>query len=145
MALNSVNGIIASQPPRTILTTDSRAGCPGAAGAGPYGGSTTLMSQTIVVSSTAMVWTHFRIIYNYNDRCDMYIAIDNVARGEIGALQYVNNGATYQWEEHNIMWVYSLAPGTHYIELRSASGGTCDSRFGCGGDWGEIETVIWEQ
>jgi hypothetical protein len=146
MALYSSSGLIASKPPRTIITTDSRAGCPGAAGAGPYGGSTTLMSQTITVSSTALVWSHCRIIFNYLGRCDMYLAIDNIARSEIGALQYVNdNGSTYQWDEQNLMWVYTLSAGTHYLELRSATGGTCDSRFGCGGDWGEISTIVWEQ
>jgi hypothetical protein len=144
MAIDTANGIIASQPPRMVYTTDSRAGCPGAAVAGPYGGSSTLISQTISLISSSLLWITARCIYNYSGRCDMSIYVDNVYCGA-NSLNWVYNNGTYQWEENWLCHTATLSAGTHYIELREITGGTCNSRFGCGTDWGEISTLIWEK
>lgn len=145
MAINTANGTMASQPPRMVYTVDNRNnGCPGPAVAGPYGGSSTLISQTITVSASSLVWIAARCIYNYSGRCDTSLYIDNVGAG-IGALNWVYDDGTTQWEEHWICFATTLAAGTHYIELRETTGGGCNSRFGCNTDWGDISTLIWEQ
>ena len=138
MPIDTANGILASRPPRTVITTDSRAGCPGADAAGPYNTNNNLLTQTIVLSSSSVVWIQGRMIYNNLGRCDMQLFINNVAY--CNGLQNVQT--TANWEEENVSWALVLAAGTYNIELRRS---TCSGRWGCGGDWGEIISIIWEQ
>lgn len=144
MPINTSSGVIASQPPRMVYTLDTRAGCPGAAVAGPYGGSSTLINQVVTLQSASLLWITARCIYNFSGRCDMSIWINNSYIGA-NSLNWVYNAGNYQWEENWICHTASLAAGTYNIELREITGGTCNTRFGCGTDWGEISTLIWEQ
>ena len=152
MALYSSNGVMASKPPRTIQTLDSRSGCPGASASGPYGNrgsagaAVTLISQTIVLTSSALLWIHARIIFNMQRRCDVYLSIDNVVQTPM-SLNYAYYAGGNNWEEEIIIFTTTLAAGTHYIELRDAEydSSICANRFGCGNDWGEINTLIWER
>lgn len=144
MPINTPSGTLLSQPPRMVYTTDSRAGCPGAAVAGPYGGSSTLISQTLTLTSSSLLWITARCIFNFSGRCDMGIWIDNVQQSPT-SLNWVYDDGTNQWEENWLCFTTTLASGTHYVELKTITAGTCQSRFGCGSDWGEISTLIWEQ
>ena len=136
MGINTSNGTI-GRPPRTVMTTDGRGGCPGGAASGPYGTGNNLLSQTLTLTSDATVWVHGRMIYNNSGRCDMELRVDN-GRVDIG-LNWVGSGST--WEEEDVGWTGRLSAGTHYIELRERS---CGGRWGCGNSWGEINTMIFE-
>lgn len=136
MTINTPNGTI-SRPPRTIITTDGRGGCPGGDASGPYSTGNNLLTQTFTLSTTASVWIHGRMIFNDSGRCDMRLFINN-GSVDVG-LNWVGSGTT--WEEEDVAWAGSLAAGSYNIELRSSS---CAGRWGCGGNWGEINTIIFE-
>jgi hypothetical protein len=136
MPINTPSGTI-GKPPRTILTQDSRGGCPGADASGPYGSGNSLINQVVTLDTAATVWVHMRMIYNNSGRCDLDLRIDNGHKNY--GLNWVGSGST--WEEEDVSWTGRLSAGTHNIELRSRN---CGGRWGCGGSWGEINTMIFE-
>lgn len=142
MAVNTTNGTIYSAP-RVIETKDNRAGCPGT-----QASDTDLMLQTITVDHTAVYWVHGRIIFNaasrVGARADIYVLIDGVSAPKSGLNTITNSvGATNinAWEELNVTYTGTFTAGTHTIAIRGSNGTNC---WGCGADWGNMTTLIWE-
>jgi len=139
MAVIYSNGTIRSAA-RVIETKDTRAGCPGTA---PDG--TLLISQTISVDSACVYFTHARIIFNASSagksRADFNIRINgNIVKNALDTA-LTSAGGLGQWEELDATHSGTLAAGTHTVQIYGSNGSNC---WGCGGDWGQITTLVWE-
>ena len=136
MTINTPNGTIYGGW-RVIRTPDTRSGCPGSTLlGGQYATNNVLILQTFTVANPATIWTNARMIYNSDGRCDIQLHVDNTFRKN-----GLNHVTPSTWEEENVSWTGTVSAGTHYVELRYR---TCSDRWGCGADWGEINTLIWE-
>lgn len=139
MSIVTQSGTIHSGP-RVVETRDSRSGCPGTAASG-----TTLISQTITVDNFCVYWTHGRIIFNSGsagkNRADFVLRVNG--SGVKNALDTATNssGANTGWEELDATFMGTLSAGTHTISMTGSNGTNC---WGCGGDWGQLTTLIWE-
>jgi hypothetical protein len=139
MALNTSSGIVYSAP-RVIETRDSRSGCPPTAASGSV-----LISQTVTLDNACVYWTHARIIFNSanagKNRADFGLQINGTTVKE--ALDTATNsaGANTGWEELDASFMGTLSAGTHTIRILGQNGSNC---WGCGSDWGQITTLVWE-
>jgi hypothetical protein len=139
MALHTSSGIIYSAP-RVIETRDTRGGCPGTAADG-----STLISQTFSVDNACVYWTHGRIIFNSGsagkNRADFIIRVNgnNVKRALDTSTR--SDGANMGWEELDATFMGTLSAGNHTITIIGTNGANC---WGCGTDWGQITTLVWE-
>lgn len=139
MSLVTSSGTIHSAP-RVIETKDTRAGCPGTASAG-----TTLISQTFTIDNSCVYWTHGRIIFNSasagKNRADFLLQINGATVKEALDTATNSSGQNTGWEELDATFMGTLASGTHTISMVGANGSNC---WGCGTDWGQITTIVWE-
>lgn len=139
MGIVTSSGTINSAP-RIIETRDTRAGCPGTLADGGL-----IMSQSFTVDNSCVYLSHGRVIYNPGarggTRADINIRIDG------SLVKYALNTSTYRtgglgdWEELNVTYTGTLAAGTHTITIYGSNGANC---WGCGTDWGQLQTLIWE-
>ena len=139
MPINYTNGTLYSAP-RVIETKDTRSGCPGTAADGSV-----LISQTFTVDNPCIYMTHGRIIFNASNagkgRADFYIAVNgNLVKQTLDTALNSNNTPA-SWEELDATHSGTLAAGTHTITVVGSNGSNC---WGCGSDWGQLTTIIWE-
>ena len=139
MSLVTSSGTINSGP-RVIETKDTRSGCPATAPA-----DTLLISQTFTVDNPCIYFTHGRIIFNASSagkpRADFNLRVNG------GIVKYAldtalnTNNTPAGWEELDATHSGTLASGTHTIQMYGSNGSNC---WGCGPDWGQITTIVWE-
>lgn len=139
MAVNYSNGTLYSAP-RVIETKDTRSGCPGTAADGSV-----LISQTITVANACVYMAHGRIIFNASNagkgRADINIRINGTNVKNSLDTSLTTAGAVGSWEELDVTYSGTLAAGTHTIAIHGGNGSNC---WGCGADWGQLTTVVWE-
>jgi hypothetical protein len=139
MPVNYSVGTIHSAP-RVIETKDTRGGCPGTA---PDG--TLLISQTFTVDNSCIYFTHGRIIFNAGSagktRADFNLRINGSIVKNALDTSLTSAGGLGSWEELDATFSGTLSAGTHNIQMYGSNGSNC---WGCGGDWGQITTVVWE-
>ncbi|HIM81818.1 MAG TPA: hypothetical protein EYM54_17145 [Dehalococcoidia bacterium] len=116
--------------PRVIHTPDTRPGCPAFL---PL--DTPIISQTFSVSGSTPVSITADIIRQDSGRRDLYLYVD-------GGL--VDRTLTYspdtQWIDAHEVWSGILSNGSHTVTIKSPD----SVRFGCGAEWGAIETIIFD-
>lgn len=139
MPINYTNGILYSAP-RVIETKDTRFGCPPTAVDGAL-----LISQTITVDNPCIYFTHGRIIFNASSRgygrADFNLRVNgSVVKSTLDTALNSNNTPA-SWEELDATHSGTLSAGTHTIEMYGSNGSNC---WGCGSDWGQLTTIIWE-
>ena len=124
------DGTSQSRAPRVIYTQDTRSGCPPS-----WSANTDLITQTFSLNSTASVSIKSAIIRNASGRHDLFLYVD-------GSLvdRHLNYTSSGQWEDAYVQWVGTLSAGNHTISIQSPSA----SVYGCGPDWGSIQTIIFE-
>ena len=139
MPINYTSGTLYSAP-RVIETKDTRSGCPGTAADGSL-----LISQTITVDNPAVYMTHGRIIFNAGSagkgRADFNLRVNGSIVKYALDTALNSNGTVAGWEELDATHAGTLTAGTHTITMYGSNGSNC---WGCGGDWGQITTVVWE-
>ena len=139
MAIVTSSGTIYSAP-RIVEVRDTRAGCPGTLADGGL-----IMSTTFTVSNPCIYFTHGRVIFNAGSRggvrADFNIRVNgSIVKYALDTATF-NNGANGGWEELDGTYSGTLAAGTHTIEVYGGNGANC---WGCGTDWGQMQTLIWE-
>lgn len=135
MSLNTSNGVMHSAP-RVIETKDTRGDCPGVLAAGG-----TIISQSFTVSNPAIYWTHGRVIFINKARADFDLRINGATVKSALDTSLSETGALGGWEELDATHAGTLAAGTHTITMIASNGA---NNWGCGPDWGELVTMIWE-
>lgn len=139
MSINTANGVFYSAP-RVIETKDTRGGCPGTAADGSL-----LFSQTFTVDNACVYWTHARIIFyppsRGYQRADFNLRINGSVVKYALDTSLNSNGTLGAWEELDATYMNTLSAGTHTIAVYGSNGANC---WGCGSDWGNMTTVVWE-
>lgn len=125
-----------TKPPRTIITYDSVSGCPPARAV-----NTAIASTSLVLTAPASIVVEGKLIRYHVGlaaRCDLslYVSTRQVSR----TLDYNDNLAS-DWQQHSLMWMGTLAAGTHSIYMYSDN---CANAFGCNSQWGHIQILVFE-
>ena len=124
------NGSIISRAPRVVRTVDNRSGCPPTAAAG-----STLLSQDITLNREATVYVTVSMVrYYFSGRADLELLVDNVTMSR-------HITFTDIWATATPVWSGTLAAGTHTISLKDSYNANI---WGCGAEWGHINTLIFE-
>lgn len=118
--------------PQAIHTPDSRAGCPATQAA-----NTTLISQTINLVSAGAVSVsarEARLSSNSANREDLTLLVDNSSVALTATVAPAG-----LWVTGNVQWVGTLAAGTHTIAIQGSNA----NAWGCGSQWGAIDTLVF--
>jgi microcystin-dependent protein len=121
-----------SKAPRVIRTADVTPGCPGT-----LAGGGALITQNITLARPSTVVIEAHSIRYGNGRRDLGLRING---GEVDRC-ITNTGATTDWQTGRTYWVGTLAAGNHIITLNPDDANI----WGCGGNYGSINTTIFEQ
>ncbi|MDC0257942.1 hypothetical protein OAK35_04275 [Crocinitomicaceae bacterium] len=116
---------------RTVHTKDPNPGCGTA-----FAPNATIFTQNINLANNGEVIISADLIRSYSGRVDLTLYVDGVFRDQ--TLTYTSS---WQWEDAHVNWSGSLAAGAHTVELRN---GGYNGNWGCGVNWGSIDTVIFE-
>lgn len=127
---NQTTGVI-SKAVRVIHTVDPRSGCPPVQPAG-----TAFWNVPVTLARPATVFIIGNIIRKATGRKDLLLYVD----GNRVNQWITNTGATYDWQNGEVQWSGVLGAGTHNIDMRGADADV----WGCGGDWGSIDVIIYE-
>ncbi len=127
----TLDGSTISKAPRVIHATDPRSGCPPAGAAG-----TPLWTTTFTLANTSSVYITGKTIRNFAGRNDMSLYLDGA--GVDTTLDYTPSA---QWNEELMRYSGTLAAGSHTVGIGSSNANV----QGCGGGWGTIDIIIFEQ
>jgi hypothetical protein len=122
---------VTSKAVRVIHSADPVGGCPPARAAdaalwGP-------VSFTLTRNATAYITAD--VIRNTAGRADLFLMVDGTLVDR--TLTYTSVGT---WEDAHVVWTGELAAGLHNVWVQSPQAGV----WGCGGDWGSLDIMIFE-
>jgi hypothetical protein len=138
-----------TRPPRRIIATDTRGGCPATSQPNDR-----LMTATISLANPAIVSVQSQIIRRRSspERCDtqLYgVGTPNVSSdtqtGTVVLMRFLsfNDQFSGEWDTHYNCWMGTVPAGTHTFFVDNVSGG-CRDFYGCGTDWGQMHFMIFE-
>jgi hypothetical protein len=133
MAISYSSGQFIRSACKSYHVVDGRAGCPPAAAVGSV-----LLSMSITVANTAMIYTEGSMISNTINRRDLRLYV-NGSSVAIGTIQ--NTGIT-TWDDRGCIWTGYLSAGTHTIDLRGVNASA--NIWGCQTTWGRLSALVWE-
>ena len=120
---------------RVIHTPDTRSGCPGFL---PF--DTPIITQTFsVTGSTPVSITADNIRHDF-DRRDLNLYVDGGLVDRTLTYSPGINSGDNKWIDAHVAWSGILSNGSHTITIMSPN----SSRFGCGPEWGAIDTIIFD-
>lgn len=149
MAVNFSNGGSSAftRPPRRIVVTDTRGGCP------PSPADDRLMTATFTITTESVISIQSQIIRRRSSaqRCDsvLYgVGVPNAngnASGTNPLMQFLsfNDQSTAEWDNHYHCWMGTVPPGTHTFYVDNVTSG-CRNFYGCGESWGQMHIMIFE-
>jgi hypothetical protein len=136
-----------TRPPRRIVVTDDRGGCP------PSPANDRLMTATFTLANESIVSVQSQIIRRRSSaqRCDsvLYgVGVPNVngsAAGTNPLMQYLsfNDQSTVEWDTHYHCWMGLVPVGTHTFYIDNVTTG-CRNFYGCGVTFGQMHIMIFE-
>lgn len=124
-----------TKPPRVVMSYDSVSGCPPTRAAGTAMASTSL---TLTVAASLVIEGKLIRTNATAARCDLSLY---VSTGQVCRTLDHNDGLGSDWQQHSLLWMGTLAAGTHTIYMYSDN---CANAWGCGGYWGHIQILIFE-
>lgn len=124
-----------TKPPRSVITYDTVAGCPPSRAAG-----TAICSTSITLASAASLIVEGKLIRTNAtaSRCDLSLY---VSTGQVARTLDNNDSLGSDWQQHSLIWMGTLAAGTHTIYMYSDN---CANAWGCTSPWGHIQILIFE-
>jgi len=128
----TVDNSIISKAPRAVHSTDPVAGCPPARAV-----NTNLWTQSFTLTRSSTVFISGDIIRNASGRHDLGLFLN----GSSYATAITNTGSTSDWVSGHVQWTGTLAAGTYTQSIRGVSSSNV---WGCGGSWGSMDALIFE-
>jgi hypothetical protein len=128
-----------SKTPRVIHVEDSRGGCPGS-----WPANHELISQGITVDNPAMIQITASIIGLTSARRDLDLRVgqnSNPDGNPIVDRAISNTGNRHDWVNADVHWSGTIPAGTTSVSISSNRANI----WGCGGDWGSMDIIIFEQ
>jgi hypothetical protein len=121
---------VISRAPRVIRTNDTRVGCPPAAPA-----NVDFLTQNFTLTRPGMVFITVDMVRSANGRCELELRVDGAT------VQYtIAHTSVHEWQGASVHWTGTLAAGAHTVAIRSPQANI----WGCGANWGGINTIIFE-
>lgn len=151
MAVNFSSGgsTAFTRPPRRIVATDNRGGCPATSQTNDR-----LMTATFTLANTAVVSVQSQIIRRRSSpsRCDTQLygvgtpsVNGDTTTGTVTLMRFLsfNDENTGEWDTHYNCWMGTVPAGTHTFYVDNVTAG-CRNFYGCGTTWGQMHFMIFE-
>jgi len=139
-----------TRPPRRIVATDARGGCPATSQPNDR-----LMTATITFAGNAIVSIQSQIIRRRSSaqRCDTQLhgvgtpnVTSDTQTGTVTLMRFLsfNDENAGEWDTHYNCWMGTVPAGTHTFFVDNVSGVGCRDFYGCGASWGQMHFMIFE-
>lgn len=139
MAVLFANGTTIARPPRLIVEYDNVGGCP------PSRGTSTLISSTFTITSSAQIFIQVKTICSGSGRHDRGLYISGPSGSGYNNTRYavrLDYKIGTWWEDAYIHWAGTFGvAGSYTVNFTSESG---NAVCGCGSGYGRMNILVME-
>ncbi len=144
MPVNFSDGTVMSSPPRLFVAFDSASGCP--PNGTTRGNSTTMISQSVTITRSSVVWVNAKTICSGSGRHDRGLYISGPSGSGYSGGRYavrLDYKSSSWWEDVYIHWGGTLGTAGTYTFTFVQETGT-SYNCGCGSGYGRMNILVME-